>query len=641
MNSRIARRMLRTVRFVLRSRGVLAAAVLVSVLGAPAEARAVTCPTAQTLSVAGVSDLGASITMFSDTHFDYVFLQGGGNIYQYTKASNSASGFGAPTIVGPSGASIVAGSQGLLVGGGGSVLSYIQATAGGPFTNPQSLPLPTGGTNAGFGQMMAVDWRSNLLTVCDSKQCYLYTQQGSYWSPNGAVIQGPFTAIAQGSARAGVGYLLLDTPQALQVWAYNTTPVSPSQVGTFSLLEGDTYGAMAALPDRALVLIHGNDTATYPDEVYTFAPIGSEVGSWAVASPGIINSATIDMGAGGSFQQVASNGSVALTVLYYNGDPPASVVNEFQVNPQYSPPVFDDTWSLVNLSGASPLGDRVAIDGECAAVRSWNAFGNPTTVTLFPVNVTATLCCNNTQSACFWLAQGSLTCPNPSGVSAGTVVTIPTTGQVGVAYLTIDSTCSDYEPGINSTAPAECVTVATTDVTMASPSTICFPLPGGTSTSTNTVVRCDGKTASTCGAGENPYPPPTAATQSTLCCQQLSEDQAAEQFGQYCASTDHFSGFVAGAVGQGIRDTDGDYIPDLVDNCPYVRNPFQTDTDGDGIGDACDNCPTVPNQNQNPAACGKTAPAPLPRSATVILALGLLALGAMTVSAQGLRRRML
>jgi len=35
-------------------------------------------------------------------------------------------------------------------------------------------------------------------------------------------------------------------------------------------------------------------------------------------------------------------------------------------------------------------------------------------------------------------------------------------------------------------------------------------------------------------------------------------------------------------------DTDGDGVPDYIDNCPTVSNPDQLDSDNDGIGDACE-----------------------------------------------------
>ncbi|MFQ5877388.1 MAG: MopE-related protein [Acidobacteriota bacterium] len=46
------------------------------------------------------------------------------------------------------------------------------------------------------------------------------------------------------------------------------------------------------------------------------------------------------------------------------------------------------------------------------------------------------------------------------------------------------------------------------------------------------------------------------------------------------------------------RDTDGDLVPDLTDNCPMTPNPDQADADREGRGDACDNCPLVPNPDQ-------------------------------------------
>lgn len=41
----------------------------------------------------------------------------------------------------------------------------------------------------------------------------------------------------------------------------------------------------------------------------------------------------------------------------------------------------------------------------------------------------------------------------------------------------------------------------------------------------------------------------------------------------------------------GAVDSDGDGVPDYVDNCPTVSNPTQVDSDSDGVGDACDRCP--------------------------------------------------
>lgn len=60
-----------------------------------------------------------------------------------------------------------------------------------------------------------------------------------------------------------------------------------------------------------------------------------------------------------------------------------------------------------------------------------------------------------------------------------------------------------------------------------------------------------------------------------------------------------------------IQDTDGDGIPDNLDNCPLTPNSNQSDNDHDGQGDVCDNdddndgildandnCPITANANQ-------------------------------------------
>jgi hypothetical protein len=55
---------------------------------------------------------------------------------------------------------------------------------------------------------------------------------------------------------------------------------------------------------------------------------------------------------------------------------------------------------------------------------------------------------------------------------------------------------------------------------------------------------------------------------------------------------------VSSHVSVGTADSDGDGIPDTLDNCPNTPNPGQQDGDGDFIGDACDNCPGASNGDQ-------------------------------------------
>ncbi|MBN2447392.1 MAG: SUMF1/EgtB/PvdO family nonheme iron enzyme, partial [Phycisphaerae bacterium] len=45
-------------------------------------------------------------------------------------------------------------------------------------------------------------------------------------------------------------------------------------------------------------------------------------------------------------------------------------------------------------------------------------------------------------------------------------------------------------------------------------------------------------------------------------------------------------------------DTDGDGVPNGIDNCPDTANADQADTDMDGLGDSCDNCPNHANPDQ-------------------------------------------
>ena len=58
--------------------------------------------------------------------------------------------------------------------------------------------------------------------------------------------------------------------------------------------------------------------------------------------------------------------------------------------------------------------------------------------------------------------------------------------------------------------------------------------------------------------------------------------------GSSSANYTNYPGFWHATLGLPSPDTDGDGIPDSLDNCYLTINPGQQDTDGDGYGNACD-----------------------------------------------------
>jgi hypothetical protein len=82
------------------------------------------------------------------------------------------------------------------------------------------------------------------------------------------------------------------------------------------------------------------------------------------------------------------------------------------------------------------------------------------------------------------------------------------------------------------------------------------------------------------------------------CSTGLSTDQRGYARPAVSGTSCDAGAFEFGAVPTGVDDIDDDFVPDLIDNCPYIYNPQQEDGDKDHIGDVCDNCPSVPNLHQ-------------------------------------------
>ncbi len=156
------------------------------------------------------------------------------------------------------------------------------------------------------------------------------------------------------------------------------------------------------------------------------------------------------------------------------------------------------------------------------------------------------------------VSEDPVTFEDPSGVE----VEFPNITAGGDTTVGVEE-CQSAPEGIFLTFSPLCVTV-NTDAEWDGLVEVCIPYDdtGVPNEMSMVMVRCD-------NAGTN--------------CENITSSRDTDA-NIICGLTDEFSLFAVGPP----TDGDGDFVPDLDDNCPLVINFFQENADGDAYGDACE-----------------------------------------------------
>jgi hypothetical protein len=151
----------------------------------------------------------------------------------------------------------------------------------------------------------------------------------------------------------------------------------------------------------------------------------------------------------------------------------------------------------------------------------------------------------------------------PGGTTIGTTL--------DSAELTIESDCAGFPTtAIFQMQYGSCLRI-TSAVPLSTALTLCFPNPAASAGAG--AVQCVPPSESSCPRGTR--------LSSGACCTLLF---GTTEPNLICDTALTLGTFAAGV----LLDTDGDFVPDVGDNCPTVFNPDQLDSNNNGIGDACD-----------------------------------------------------
>jgi len=180
---------------------------------------------------------------------------------------------------------------------------------------------------------------------------------------------------------------------------------------------------------------------------------------------------------------------------------------------------------------------------------------------------------------------GSAGSPTVIHGPGGTTI-ITTSG--GPPILEMD--CANIPASVFATQLGPCLSVTATSNSAGS-FQVCYPNPNHL---LGSIVECAASSVGTARCA-------TASSRlyAGKCCTALSlipgqmYGPINETIDPICATAQLFGTIAAGV----LADTDGDFTPDVVDDCPAVSD-LQSDKDGDGVGDTCDNCAKAYNPDQ-------------------------------------------